>query len=251
VAGKKGMSEKETFNLIRSRLLAIGKATTSQIEIIDDATATEYFNGIENAPEDKRQQMADDLLAWGNAKQEQEYNDADKHFSKLFTDEKVYRDQLNTYDLSSKLKEAPDPEGMAKRSLINAYLEHKTQRPISTLNYDAEKEAFAMAKFGTKNVEDGQMFGLIQGDYEWQNKKTEALNDLRMQAVGKAIKDAKFGQSRPFVDGMTDVFNTWQSKYPELVDGANDAAFLSQGYKLYFDTFNVIASSRKLMSNLK
>lgn len=215
------------------------------IDIIDDETADKFINEIDSATGDERLQMANSLEKYADNIADKRFQAKDEHFSKLFTDEKVYRDQLNTYDLSSKLKEAPDPEGMAKRSLINAYLEHKTQRPISTLNYDAEKEAFAMAKFGTKNVEDGQMFGLIQGDYEWQKKKTEAINDLQMQAVGKAIKDAQLGQNRPFVEGMTDVFNTWQQKYPELVDGENDAAFLSQGYKLYYDTFNDLDSVRQ------
>lgn len=214
------------------------------IDIIDDETADKFINEIDSATGDERLQMANSLEKYADNIADKRFQAKDEHFSKLFTDEKVYRDQLNTYDLSSKLKEAPDPEGMAKRSLINAYLEHKTQRPISTLNYDAEKEAFAMAKFGTKNVEDGQMFGLIKGDYEWQKKRTEAINDLQMQAVGKAINDSRLGQNRPFVDGMTDVFNTWQQKYPELVDGTNDAAFLSQGYKLYYDTFNDLDSVR-------
>ena len=216
--------------------------------LIDDATATEYFNGIENAPEDKRQQMADDLLAWGNAKQEQEYNQADEHFSKLFTDQAYFEQEKAS---NAAVLESPDPDQAAKRTLIGAYMEHKMGRPIDTMSYQVERDAFSMSAYGQKNINDGQLFDFIKGDYEWQKKKTDALNDLQMQAVGKAIKDAKFGQSRPFVEGMTEIFNTWQSKYPELVDGANDAAFLSQGYKLYFDTFNVIASSRKLMSNLK
>ena len=43
---------------------------------------------------------------------------------------------------------------------------------------------------------------------------------------------------------MTEVFNQWQGKYPELVDGKNDAAFLSQGYKLYYDTINDLDTVR-------
>ena len=209
--------------------------------LIDDATATEYFNGIENAPEDKRQQMADDLLAWGNAKQEQEYNQADEHFSKLFTDQAYFEQEKAS---NAAVLESPDPDQAAKRTLIGAYMEHKMGRPIDTMSYQVERDAFSMSAYGQKNINDGQLFDFISGDYETQQKKTEALNDLHMQSVGKAIKDAQLGQNRPFVDGMTDVFNTWQQKYPELVDGTNDAAFLSQGYKLYYDTINDLDSVR-------
>jgi hypothetical protein len=209
--------------------------------LIDDATATEYFNGIENAPEDKRQQMADDLLAWGNAKQEQEYNSADDHFSKLFTDQAYFEKEKAT---NTAVLESPDPDQAAKRTLIGAYMEHKMGRPIDTMSYQVERDAFSMSAYGQKNINDGQLFDFISGDYKTQQKKTEALNDLHMQSVGKAIKDAQLGQNRPFVDGMTDVFNQWQQKYPELVDGTNDAAFLSQAYKLYYDTFNDLDSVR-------
>jgi hypothetical protein len=209
--------------------------------LIDDATATEYFNGIENAPEDKRQQMADDLLAWGNAKQEQEYNDADKHFSKLFTDQ-AYFEQEKAANVA--VQESIDPDQTAKSAAIGAWLEHRTGRPVDTMSYQVERDAFAMANYGQKNLDDAQFFDFVSGEYETQQKKTEALNDLHMQSVGKAINDSQLGQNRPFVDGMTDVFNQWQQKYPELVDGTNDAAFLSQGYKLYYDTINDLDSVR-------
>jgi hypothetical protein len=209
--------------------------------LIDDATATEYFNGIENAPEDKRQQMADDLLAWGNAKQEQEYNDADKHFSKLFTDQ-AYFEQEKAANVA--VQESIDPDQTAKSAAIGAWLEHRTGRPVDTMSYQVERDAFAMANYGQKNLDDAQFFDFVSGEYETQQKKTEALNDLHMQSVGKAINDSQLGQNRPFVDGMTEVFNQWQQKYPELVDGENDAAFLSQGYKLYYDTINDLDSVR-------
>ncbi len=137
---------------------------------------------------------------------------------------------------------------MAKRSLINAYLEHKKQRPISTINYDAERDAYAMANYGKKNLDDNQLFDFIRGEYNTQKKKTEAINDLQMQAVAKAITDSQLGQNRPFVDGMTEVFNQWQQKYPELVDGQNDAAFLAQGYKVYYDIINDVDTVRKQAS---
>jgi len=248
VAGKNGMSEKETFNLIRSHLLAIGKATNSQIKIIDDETAFRILTEAKQATGDEREQMADAVIAYGEKKLQEEYNTNDEHYSKMFMDDAYNQEYKGR---STAIKEAVNPNETWQRGTIQGYLSHRLGRDVTADNYEIERDAFSMSAFGQKNINDGQLFDNIKGDYEWQHKKTEALNDLRMQAVGKAIKDAKFGQSRPFVEGMTEVFNTWQTKYPELVDGANDAAFLSQGYKLYFDTFNVIASSRKLMSNLK
>ena len=197
--------------------------------LIDDETATRFYNEIDNAPEEDRQQMADALLAWGEEKQSREREETDTHFSKLFTDD-AYFQQINDNDPA--LSEALDPEATAKRASIHAYLEHQLNRPIDAANFEPERDAFAMQAFGQKNLNDGQLFDFIRGEYDWQKQRTEAINDLQMQAVGKAITDSQLGQTRPFVDGMTEVFNQWQQKYPELVDGQNDAAFLSQGYKL-------------------
>ena len=209
--------------------------------LIDDATATDYFNNIDNAPEDERQLMADSLIAWGNAKQEQEYNATDEHFSKLFTDDSYFDQEKQA---NAAVQQSLDPDQTAKSAAIGAWLEHRVGRPIDTMSYQAERDAFAMANYGKKNLDDAQFFDFVRGEYDWQKKKTEAINDLQMQAVAKAITDSQLGQNRPFVDGMTEVFNEWQGKYPELVDGKNDAAFLSQGYKLYYDTINDLDTVR-------
>jgi hypothetical protein len=211
------------------------------IALIDDDTATRFYNEIDNASEEDRQQMADALLAWGEQKQKKEREELETHFSKLFTDDSYYQ-QINDNDPA--LSESLDPEATAKRASIHAYLEHQLNRPIDTANFEPERDAFAMQAFGQKNLNDGQLFDFIRGDYDWQKQRTEAINDLQMQAVGKAITDSQLGQNRPFVDGMTEVFNQWQQKYPELVDGKNDAAFLSQGYKLYYDTINDLDTVR-------
>jgi hypothetical protein len=211
------------------------------IALIDDDTATRFYNEIDNASEEDRQQMADALLAWGEQKQKKEREELETHFSKLFTDDSYYQ-QINDNDPA--LSESLDPEATAKRASIHAYLEHQLNRPIDTANFEPERDAFAMQAFGQKNLNDGQLFDFIRGDYDWQKQRTEAINELQMQAVGKAITDSQLDQNRPFVDGMTEVFNQWQQKYPELVDGKNDAAFLSQGYKLYYDTINDLDTVR-------
>lgn len=209
--------------------------------LIDDATATRYFNEIDNAPEEDRQMMADSLIAWGNAKQEQEYNATDEHFSKLFTDDSYFEQEKQA---NAAVQESLDPDQTAKSAAIGAWLEHRLGRPIDTMSYQAERDSYAMANYGKKNLDDAQFFDFVRGEYDWQKQRTEAINDLQMQAVAKAINDSQLGQNRPFVDGMTEVFNEWQAKYPELVDGQNDAAFLSQGYKLYYDTINDLDTVR-------
>jgi hypothetical protein len=165
VSGKKGMTEKETFHLIRNHLLGVGKATNSQVEIIDDATATRIYNEIDNATGDEREQMADDLLAWANAKQEQEYNQADEHFSKLFTDESYFEQEKQA---NAAVQESLDPDQTAKSAAIGAWLEHRMGRPIDTISYQAERDAYALANFGKKVRDSSEMFGLIRGEYEQQ-----------------------------------------------------------------------------------
>ena len=211
------------------------------IEINDDETASRIYTEIDNATGDERMQMADALGKYGEKKLQEEYNTNDEHYSKMFMDDAYNQEYKGR---STAIKEAVNPDETWQRGTIQGYLSHRLGRDVTADNYEIERDAFSMSAFGQKNINDGQLFDNIKGDYEWQNKKTEALNDLHMQSVGKAINDSQLGQNRPFVDGMTDVFNTWQQKYPELVDGTNDAAFLSQGYKLYYDTINDLDSVR-------
>ena len=221
-------------------------------DLIDDSTATRYFNEIDNAPNGEREIMADALIAWGKNKQIQKYNQAEEHFSKLFTD-KAYFEQEKAANAA--VQESLVPDETAKSAVIGAWLEHRLGRPIDTLSYQAERDAYAMANYGKKNLDDGQFFDYVAGEYETQKKKTEAINDLQMLAVSKAIADSQLDKARPFVDGMTEVFNQWQQKYPELMDGKNDAAFLSQGYKRYYDTINDLDTVRpqasKALTTLK
>jgi hypothetical protein len=214
------------------------------IEINDDAAAADIYSKIDSTTGDERQQMADALIAYGEKKAKEEYNQADEHFSNLFLDEKYYAEQVNTPDLQQAYESTPFPKEAAKRSVLQGYLQHASGAPVSADTYEFIRDSYAQAKFGKTTVSDDEMFGLVRGEYDWQKQRTEAINDLQMQAVGKAITDSQLGQNRPFVDGMTEVFNQWQQKYPELVDGKNDAAFLSQGYKLYYDTINDLDTVR-------
>lgn len=214
------------------------------IEINDDETASRIYTEIDNATGDEREQMADALITYGEKKAKEEYNATDEHFSNLFLDDKYYNEQVNTPDLQKAYEATPFPKEGAKRAVLQGYLQHASGAPVSADTYEFIRDSYAQAKFGKTSVSDDEMFGLVRGDYEWQKQRTEAINDLQMQAVAKAINDSQLGQNRPFVDGITEVFNQWQGKYPELVDGKNDSAFLSQGYKLYYDTINDLDTVR-------
>ena len=165
VSGKKGTTEKETFHLIRNHLLGVGKATNSQVEIIDDATATRIYNEIDNATGDEREQMADALIAYGEKKAAEEYNATDEHFSKLFTDESYFEQEKRA---NAAVQESLDPDQTAKSAAIGAWLEHRMGRSIDTMSYQAERDAFAIANYGKRVRDDSEMFGLIRGEYEQQ-----------------------------------------------------------------------------------
>jgi hypothetical protein len=161
--GKKNQSEKETFELIKGHFF--GRPLKAPIKIIDDETATRFYNEIDNAPEEVRQQMADALLAWGEEKQSKEREELDTHFSKLFTDDSYYQ-QINDNDPA--LSEALDPEATAKRASIHAYLEHRLGREITSVNYETERDAFAITNYGRKNLNDGQLFDAIRAELKKQ-----------------------------------------------------------------------------------
>lgn len=213
------------------------------IQINDDETAQRYINEFDKSEGDKRIEIGQALGKYSDLIDQRKKEETETHFSKLFTDENYYQ---AAKEQNYALAEALDPEAAAKRSLINAYLEHRAGREIPSANYEPERDAYAMASFGKKNLDDGQLFDFIRGDYEWQKQRTAAINDLHVQSVGKALADTNLGVDRPFTDGMTGVFNEWSKKYPELVDGKEDAAFLAQSYKLYYDTINDLDSVRPI-----
>jgi len=213
------------------------------IEINDEETAIRYFNESKNATDENRDEIGDALIAWGEKKKAKEYEEADAHYAKLFTDDSYFQELTAENEA---VAQALDPGAMAKRGAISAYLEHQLGREIPSANYEPERDAFAMANYGKKNLDDGQLFEAIRGTYDFQRQRTEAINDLHVQSVGKALADTNLGVNRPFVEGMTGVFNEWQQKYPELVDGKEDAAYLAQAYKLYYDTINDLDAVRPI-----
>ncbi len=109
--------------------------------------------------------MADALIAWGEDRKAKEYEEADAHYAKLFTDDAYYQ---AAKEKNYALAEALDPEAEAKRSLIHAYLEHQLGREIPSENYQPERDAFAMQAFGQKNLNTEQLFDFIRGTYTKQ-----------------------------------------------------------------------------------
>ena len=210
-------------------------------DLIDDATADLYLTEIDKVTGDDRLKMANALEKYADSLAEKRRQQTDEHFSKLFTDEAYFEQEKQA---NAAVQESLDPDQTAKSAAIGAWLEHHNGRPIDPMSYQVERDAFAMANYGKKNLDDNQLFDFISGEYNTQKKKTEAINDLQMQVAAKALSDAHLDSNRPFFDGITNEFNQWKAKYPELVDGKNDAAFLSQGYKLYYDVFNDIESVR-------
>jgi len=106
------------------------------IEINDDETAYRILTEAKQATGDEREQMADAVIAYGEKKAKQEYNDADKHFSKLFTDQ-AYFEQEKAANVA--VQESIDPDQTAKSAAIGAWLEHRTGRPVDTMSYQVEK----------------------------------------------------------------------------------------------------------------
>jgi hypothetical protein len=162
--GKKNLSEKETFELIKEHFFG-NSITKAPTEIIDDATATRIYNEIDNATGEEKQQMADALIAWGEDRKAKEYEEADAHYAKLFTDDSYFQELTAENEAVS---QALDPGAMAKRGAISAYLEHRLGREIPSANYKPERDAFAMEAFGQKNLDDGQLFDFIRGTYTKQ-----------------------------------------------------------------------------------
>ncbi len=77
-------------------------------------------------------------IQWQQEREREAFNEKDTHFSKLFTDDNYYQ---AAKEKNFALAEALDPEATAKRSLVNAYLEHRLGREIPSANFEPERDA--------------------------------------------------------------------------------------------------------------
>ena len=81
------------------------------IEINDEETAIRYFNESKNATDENRDEIGDALIAWGEKKKAKEYEEADAHYAKLFTDDSYFQELTAENEA---VAQALDPGAMAK-----------------------------------------------------------------------------------------------------------------------------------------
>ena len=129
-------------------------------DLIDDATADLYLTEIDKVTGEDRLKMANALEKYADNLAEKRRQQTEEHFSKLFTDEAYFEQEKAA---NTAVQESLDPDQTAKSAAIGAWMEHRIGRPIDPMSYQVERDAFSMANYGQKNLNDGQLFDFIRG----------------------------------------------------------------------------------------
>lgn len=149
----------------------------------------------------------------------------EEHFEKLFTDQS-YLDEIARNPLIVEAeKHSLKPSEIRLGAATRSYLSHRAGRELSGVEYQAARDAYADQYFGKTKVSDTELFGLVQGQYQTQQKRRAATVELYSGAVKQALEDEIQGTSTSTVE----TFAKWREKNKDLVDAEEELAFFASG----------------------
>lgn len=173
-------------------------------------------------------------------------------FSKLFRDDNYFAEVTSDPVIRDGVRNSPFGEALPKRAAIGAFLGHKLGRDVSPLEQDLARDAYAEAQFGKSKVTDEEFFGLVRGEYEWRDKRREAIKDLQVRVAAATLERAASGNEPA---GIADVFRQWGEAHPDLRDGKNDLPFLAGALRaqqrLSADMQGIEAPAGRILSGLR
>lgn len=173
-------------------------------------------------------------------------------YSKLFLDEGYFSEVASDPVIRQGVRNSPFGEALPKRAAIGAFLSHKLDRDVSPFEQDLARDAYAEAQFGKSKVTDEEFFGLVKGEYEWRNKRREAIKDLQVRVAARTLENAASGKEPA---GVAQVFKEWGDAHPDLRDGQNDLPFLAGALRaqqrLSADMQGIEAPAARILSGLK
>lgn len=136
----------------------------------------------------------------------------EEHFEKLYTDEKA----LIELSKSPRNKQADlysdDPKGDLLAGLNYAYLSTLAGRDLSPTEYQLVRDQYSAEQFGTKSATESEFFTGVQGQYQTQQKRRLAANELYTAAVKQTLDDEVEGKRTSGVDA----FQKWTDKNQDL-----------------------------------
>jgi len=165
----------------------------------------------------------DALAAQVATREEQQTHRAadEQHFEKLFTDQEYLNQIAKNPLIAEAEKRALRPGEIRIGAANRSYLDFVAGRELSEVEYKAVRDAYADKTFGKPKVTDTEFFGLVKGQYETQQKRRAAAEELYTDTVKKALDDELKGTS----SGSVELFQKWREKNKEVVTADEELGF--------------------------
>lgn len=164
------------ISFLVSLAMLLKEDDSTKAGIIDDATATRYYNEFDSItdPVLKEQRRAD-LQAWIDAKERQKQEHDDLHFKRVYTDDGYFRELSRNPQVKEAERLSPTPDLVKYGSANRAYFDHIRGRDLTEEEYQIERSAYLKDRFGKSGAEvsEDELFRLIRSEYE----RSKAIQD--------------------------------------------------------------------------
>jgi hypothetical protein len=219
------------------------------LQLIDDQTASNYYNEIDTATGDDLQSKTVALEAWANNKKAERTRQEWDHVSKVFTDFDNYSaaEGLNDFDEESRYQ-------YANRKFIANQTGDTPENQMFV--YPSKRDEVTDKMFGKTGLSEKESFDLFKGSIESRNASEEALRELPGVLAQGVLKRA--GEGKPFdeVDSWF-AFSDWKDRHADKLASMPkgwETAMLDSAVKLHARTEqlmdDVAPESKRAMDTL-
>ena len=219
------------------------------LQLIDDQTASNYYNEIDTATGDDLQSKTVALEAWANNKKAERTRQEWDHVSKVFTDFDNYSaaEGLNDFDEESRYQ-------YANRKFIANQTGDTPENQMFI--YPSKRDEVTDQMFGKTGLSEKEAFDLFKHSVESRNASEEALRELPGVLAQGVLKRA--GEGKPFdeVDSWF-AFSDWKDRHADKLASMPkgwETAMLDSAVKLHARTEqlmdDVAPESKRAMDTL-
>ena len=205
------------------------------LQLIDDQTASNYYNEIDTATGDDLQSKTVALEAWANNKKAERTRQEWDHVSKVFTDFDNYSaaEGLNDFDEESRYQ-------YANRKFIANQTGDTPENQMFV--YPSKRDEVTDKLFGKTGLSEKEAFDLFKHSVESRTASEEALRELPGVLAQGVLKRA--GEGKPFdeVDSWF-AFSDWKDRHADKLASMPkgwETAMLDSAVKLHARTEQLI-----------
>ena len=131
--------------------------------MIDDYTATRYYNELETASGADKERMLRDLSEYADYRDKEEAKVNEEHFEKLYTDPAYFGQFANSDSMRQAEDASLNPSDTRYEVANRAYLNYLTGNETDSVDYEATRDAYAREHFGKPEIGEKDFFESVKG----------------------------------------------------------------------------------------